>query len=306
VAALDDVLEAARGVRRRAIRSGDALSHGLRGNAMNPISNTAYYCCGVRMDDAERTPSLCNDHYAQRFMDAHGLEVFAPFRTETMPNISNITRCRIIDDLLRDELAKDSTTTVVTIGAGFDTRPYRIEGGCWIELDEPQVIDVKNAKLSAGECPNPLTRVAIRFATDSLAAKLAPYRGAAFLVVVIEGVFMYLEPSAIESTLREVRQVFPNHLLLCDLMNRPFFDRFAYRMHEKIIAAGASFTRRPDDPAALFLEHGYRPTAHISMIARASELGILQQRAHIPTFLAKLMLRVFKDMNGYAVHRFEV
>ena len=28
---------------------------------MNPITNTAYYCCGVRMDDAERTPSLCSD-----------------------------------------------------------------------------------------------------------------------------------------------------------------------------------------------------------------------------------------------------
>lgn len=66
-------------------------------------------------------------------MDAHGLEVFAPFRTETMPNIFNITRCRIIDDLLRDEFARERATMVVSIGAGFDTRPYRLDAGCWIE-----------------------------------------------------------------------------------------------------------------------------------------------------------------------------
>ncbi|HQR53454.1 MAG TPA: class I SAM-dependent methyltransferase [Burkholderiales bacterium] len=273
---------------------------------MNPISNTAYYCCGVRMDDAERTPSLCDDHYARRFMDAHGLEVFAPFRTETMPNILNITRCRIVDDLVRRELARERATTVVSIGAGFDTRPYRFSAGRWVELDEPQVIDVKNAKLPAAECPNPLTRLGIRFATDSLATTLAPHAGAAPTLVLIEGVFMYLEPAAIEATLRAVRQVFPRHLLVCDLMNRRFFDKFAYRMHRKIVATGASFTRRPDDPAAQFVRHDYRLTARIPMILRAVEFGVLQQRTRIPNFLARLMPRVSKDINGYAVHCFEM
>ena len=64
---------------------------------------------------------------------------------------------------------------------------------------------------------------------------------------------MYLEPGAIASTLRQVHQVFPHHLLLCDLMNRSFYDKYAYRMHDKIVALGASFTQRPDDPTALFL-----------------------------------------------------
>ncbi len=139
-----------------------------------------------------------------------------------------------------------------------------------------------------------------------LAAKLALHTGATRPVVVIEGVFMYLEPAAIESTLRAVRQVFPHHLLLCDLMNRRFFDKFAYRLHEKIVGAGASFTRRPDHPAAVFLEHGYRLTARIPMIARAVEVGVLQERTRIPGFLARLMPRVVKDMNGYAVHCFQV
>jgi len=42
------------------------------------------------------------------------------------------------------------------------------------------------------------------------------------------------------------------------------------------------------------------------MILRAVEFGVLQQRTRIPDFLARLMPRVFKDINGYAVHCFEM
>jgi O-methyltransferase involved in polyketide biosynthesis len=101
---------------------------------MNPISDTAFYCCGIRMEDAKRTHSLCNDIYAERFMNKRGRSIFEPFKSEKMPNISNITRCRIIDDHLRDELSKHDNLTIVTIGSGFDTRPYRLSGGSWVEI----------------------------------------------------------------------------------------------------------------------------------------------------------------------------
>jgi O-methyltransferase involved in polyketide biosynthesis len=96
---------------------------------MSTVANTAFYCWGVRMLDAEREFSLCGDHYAKRFMDERGLRIFEPFKSEKMPNISNATRCRIIDDLLRAELERDGNIQIITIGAGFDTRPYRLKGG---------------------------------------------------------------------------------------------------------------------------------------------------------------------------------
>lgn len=44
---------------------------------MKPISNTAFYCCGVRMQDAENPKSICQDIYAKDFMDARGLAILA-------------------------------------------------------------------------------------------------------------------------------------------------------------------------------------------------------------------------------------
>lgn len=271
---------------------------------MNPISNTAYYCCGVRMEDAERTPSLCNDHFARRFMDERGLRIYEPFRAEKLPNISNIVRCRIIDDFVRDELGKDPGTRVVTIGAGFDTRPYRLSGGDWIEIDEPQIIQYKNERLPVAESLNPLRRMSIDFSTDSLAAKLGTVATDKPVVVVMEGVFMYLEAAPIGDTLRDIKSRFPRHVLLCDLMNRAFLEKAAQSVHSKLAAAGAPFTERPDDPADIFRRNGYAETANVPMFRRAMELGVLWDRGRIPAFVAKLMFGVLrKELNGYAVHR---
>jgi methyltransferase (TIGR00027 family) len=271
---------------------------------MNPVSNTAYYCCGVRMDDAERTPSVCDDRYARRFMNAHGLSIFEPFRSETLPNISNIVRCRIVDEFVQREIDTHAGARVVTIGAGFDARPYRLRGGEWWEMDEPQIIDYKNERLPVAESPNPLARLGVDFASGALGERLRTVLPDGHVIIVIEGVFMYLEPEAIAATLRALRERFPRHILLCDLMNRAFFERFGKSVHAKIVAIGARFTELPADPAAIFIEHGYTQKANVPMFRRAAELGVLWQRARIPGFVARILLAVVKDLNGFSVREF--
>ncbi|MGZ5012031.1 MAG: hypothetical protein ACXV74_13830 [Methylobacter sp.] len=68
---------------------------------MKPISNTAFYCCEVRMQDAENEKSVCQDIYAEKFMDERGMEILSAFKTEKNPNAGNVARHRIIDDYIR-------------------------------------------------------------------------------------------------------------------------------------------------------------------------------------------------------------
>jgi methyltransferase (TIGR00027 family) len=187
---------------------------------MKPISQTAFYCCGVRMQDAERSNPVCNDSYAKAFMNEEGLRILEAFKDETNPNASNVTRHRIIDDLLRQELLTDPDLLIVIIGAGFDSRAYRLSGGRWLELDEPQVISYKNERLPASTCENELRRIPIDFSTDSLTEKLSPFSSQRPVVVVIEGVFMYLDEEVIEELLQKLHRLFPRHKLLCDLRKR--------------------------------------------------------------------------------------
>lgn len=272
---------------------------------MNPISNTAYYCCGVRMEDSKRIRPVCNDVYAERFMDQKGRQIFEPFKSEKLPNISNITRCRLIDDYLSTELAEKNLLTIITIGAGFDTRSYRLAGGNWLEIDEPQIINHKNEMLPVEECPNPLRRISIDFAEESLAEKLEQESNEEYTVFVIEGVFMYLEAEAIKATIKAIQKLYPRHVLYCDLMANKFFARFAQSVHSKLAASGARFSKRPDFPDEMFIQHGYKKIESVPIFREAGALGILWDEVRIPKFVSWLMLNVFvKDLNGYAVFRF--
>jgi len=114
---------------------------------MNPISKTAFYCCGSRMLDAESPNPICGDTFAKQFMNEEALAYYAAFREDTRRAASNVTRGRIIEDMLRRELAKNKSALVVSVGAGFDSRPYRIEAGDWLELDEPHIVHYKNERL---------------------------------------------------------------------------------------------------------------------------------------------------------------
>lgn len=266
---------------------------------MKPISKTAFYCCGVRMQDAESDDPICGDRFAKAFMNDDGLRVFEAFKDETSPNATNVMRHRIIDDLLRAELLENPDLQVVTIGAGFDSRPYRLDGGTWIELDEPQVIAYKNERLPVENSANALSRIAMDFATDSLEEKLAPFASRRPVVIVIEGVFVYLSEEEIAELLRKLHRLFPQHRLICDLMSRSFFEEYSRTLHEKINDIGTTFRFTVDEPEKIFLANGYRRTHRISIIGRAAELEIIK----IPPIVLETTLKTLAD--GYAIYVFE-
>ena len=266
---------------------------------MKPISKTAFYCCGVRMQDAERANPACGDSFAGTFMNEEGLKILETFKDETNPNASNVARHRIIDDFLRKELSMNPSLKIVIIGAGFDSRAYRLKGGAWFELDEPQVIEYKNERLPVSKCENELHRIPVDFATESLEEKLLPFSTHGPVVFVIEGVFMYLDQLVITGMLQTLHKLFPQHKVICDLMTREFFEKYGKTMHEKLTGMGASFKFTVDSPDELFLTNGYKLTKKISIVESAVNFGLLR----IPKFALKLFLRALTA--GYAIYVFE-
>jgi methyltransferase (TIGR00027 family) len=264
---------------------------------MNPISNTAFYCCGLRMLDAESKRPVCNDTYAKTFMDERGMEIFRRFGGELGPNASNVARHRYIDDWLRAKLVADPTLRVILIGCGFDSRAFRLKGGEWIELDEPSLIAYKNQKLPINSCPNKLQRIPIEFARDSLTEKLSAFAQSKPTVFVIEGVTMYLPADSLESTLKVLRQLFPQHEVIADLMTRRFLDTFGTNIKRIIAAMGADMIPL-EDPASPFLHIGYRQLSTKSIILMTLSyrgVGFLSwlPRIVIPQGVRGYTIRVF-------------
>jgi O-methyltransferase involved in polyketide biosynthesis len=249
------------------------------------------------MQDAESSHPVIGDNYAKRLMSEDGLQYWQQFKEFKMPNASNIARHYIIDCYLKELLAAHPVSTVILIGAGLDSRAYRFKGATWIELDEPAVIAYKNERLPVSECSNALVRISINFETEKLLDKLFLCRDRQNVIIIIEGVLMYLSTTQRETLLTTLITLFPNHILFCDLMSKKFFDKFGKSLHERLKARGASFTDMMDDPPALFLKYKYQQVAKVSTIKKSVELGL----AKLPK-LALLLLG--KLVYGYSVYKF--
>ena len=265
---------------------------------MKPISNTAFYCCGIRMLDAQSPRPVCADQYAKRCMDARGLEIFRQFGGESGPNISNVARHRYIDDFLRAELAREPRLRVILIGCGFDSRAFRLSGGTWFELDEPQLIAYKNEALPASEAPNPLQRIPIDFGTDSLEEKLRPLAGPAPTVFVIEGVTMYLTVDSLRATLDVLQRLFPDHRIVADLMTARFINSYGRNIRRIVASLGAQMIP-PEDPALPFRQAGYRQLSSESIIGlalryRSQQALSLLLRVVLPRLFSGYTMRVYQ------------
>ncbi len=266
---------------------------------MNPVSDTAFYCTGVRMLDAKKRKSVCNDYYAERFMDKRGKKILRRFKYNTFPNSSNVVRHKIIDDFLREKLDTNNNTPVFIIGCGFDSRAYRLPGGNWVELDEPQIINSKNEKLSTNDCPNPLERLSINFAEESITEKLAHHACNEPCIIIIEGVFLYLAEDTIKQLLMDLQKLFPQHQIVCDLMTKRFLNRYGKILQRKFKKMGAVFQYAPYNPDSIFKIKGYKREKTISIVKTAIALKAVPK---IPDFLLNTFLETLQ--NGYAIYIF--
>lgn len=270
----------------------------LNGLAVKPISSLAFYCCGVRMQDAQSVRPVCGDNYARLFMSDYGADIYELFREEENSNASILVRHRVIDELLQDQLQQRPDSCIITIGAGFDSRPYRLQGGTWFELDDPHVVAWKNERLSTSDCANALQRISIDFTSEPLEHKLAALHPAGPVVLVIEGVFIYLSEQEILQSLAAFQKLFPDHLIICDLVSRAMVANYGHSLHAKIQSLGTRF-QALDRPETVFTLNGYSMREGISIVERAVDFGINR----IPKLWLRFCLNC--DVMGNAVYVFE-
>ena len=159
------------------------------------------------------------------------------------------------------------------VGCGFDTRAFRLGGGRWLEVDEPELIAAKEARLPADEAPNELVRVGIRFGTESLEATLTPYASTEGVAIVLEGILGYLPDNERRALLDALGRLFPRHIVLCDLLTRTFLARYARDLVRFLREMDAGVLR------LLGLPGGALPRARLpharfdSILERSAELG---------------------------------
>lgn len=232
---------------------------------INDVSDTAYWIAHHRAVETARPDALFRDPLAGRLAGERGRDIAAAMPVPRMIGWSVTIRTCIVDDYIRSAVAR-GVDTVVNLGAGLDTRPYRMDLPArlrWVEADYPRIIEYKESVL-AGEHPTcRLERVKIDLADRSQRqAFLAGLDAQAQrLLVLTEGVVPYLEVEEAAALADDLKALDHAAGWVVDYFSAEA-NRFRRRSGMTKAMQNAPFRFTPEDPFAFFAAHGWR-TAEI-------------------------------------------
>lgn len=187
----------------------------------NGPSKTAETIAMVRVGESKlpEDERICYDPYAIRFISREVLEfvannpekyrAFLAKSERLIPGACNsiIARVRYFDDIVKSSIG-DGLEQLVILGAGYDTRAYRIEGLKNVrvfEVDQPatQKRKVEKIKEIFGSLPSHVTYVSVDIGIDKLDQRLleSGYDRSQKTLFVMEGLIYYIPPGAVDETL---------------------------------------------------------------------------------------------------------
>lgn len=199
------------------------------------LYSKAYGCAG----------SLFDDQKIKEILDG----VDYDFKKLKVPSKTILTIClraKKFDGYVREFLIRHPGGMVLHLACGLDTRYDRVDNGEveWYDLDLPDVIDLRKRFFKE---TNRYHMIASSV-TDLRWLEEVAYQGQPVMVVA-EGLMMYLEERDVKSLVLKLKEKFPG----CELV----FDAFStltaknIKRHPSIMQTGAAIKWGIDDPKAV-------------------------------------------------------
>jgi methyltransferase (TIGR00027 family) len=226
-------------------------------------SISAYWIAAVRARETRRTDQLFSDPFAENLAGERGVATMTASERQTGgENVTIPVRVRWFDDVTNDAVAA-GIRQVVMVGAGLDTRPYRLDvrqDVDWFELDRAEVLSDKESVLAdavprcrrhavsadlSGDWAGPLRQAGLDTAEDTL--------------WLAEGLFFYLTEDMATGLLRQAAALCgAGSRFVADVVGTAGLDSAAMRPYRDWCAR--SNLPPPfghDDPGALVASGGW-------------------------------------------------
>ena len=276
------------------------------------VSDTAFWIAHCRAVETERHDALFRDPLAALLAGERGKAI-----AETMPRpfIKSWTvaiRTRIIDDYIRSAL-EDGVDTILNLGAGLDTRPYRMEvpeSLQWVEADYPHMMEWKEERLLNEKPRCRLERVKIDLANLEERRTLLGGidRRAKKLLVLTEGVVPYLSVEDAGLLADDLRRLDHACSWIVDYFS-PELLKYRERHGMSRMMQNAPFKFIPENWTGFFGGHGWRCREIRYLAEEATRLHraiqfppLVRIMVTIRALLASRKRRAtFRKFAGYAV-----
>ena len=223
------------------------------------VGGTGLTVAAVRAQETARPDRLFADPLAAAFAAAGGLDPHAPQggRRAAALRVWVVGRTVFLDSLLA-RASQQGCRQVVLLGAGFDTRAFRVPwppGTRCFEVDTPDVLGPKDEVLAAAHAESACERVVVPcdlrddWPAALRAAGLDPARATAWIA---EGLLVYLSAADVDRLLATVTGLSaPGSWLGLTMTTRDADELADTRL------ATLRQSRAPDDPVGWLAGHGW-------------------------------------------------
>lgn len=233
---------------------------------MDPVPMTACWMAAVRARETVRSDRLFDDPLADTLAGQDGVDLMTRMEADLPENPALPIRTRFFDDALVRVLVDRKISQVVALAAGMDARAFRLDLPKVFEIDNPGLLEVKEARLVAVGARPRCERIAL--AADLTGAWVDVLVRAGFdnnspSVFLAEGLLGYLEEREVHQLLDDVNTLAaPGSYFLADVSGRSALDSpFAAAWYERCAGNGIPNARfGTDDPEDLFDAHGWDAT----------------------------------------------
>ncbi|PWT85897.1 MAG: hypothetical protein C5B56_13295 [Proteobacteria bacterium] len=252
------------------------LARGLKDNGLMPsphgeithVSDTALMVAACRALETECADGFVHDPFAARLAGDRGPAMLQAMPSPEMMRFGIGVRSHFLDELLLEALASEKIATVLSVGCGLDTRPWRLElppDLRWIEVDFADMLDYKESRM-AGETPH-CRRERLTADVNDAAQRRALYAAAGSepALMITEGLLMYLPGSTVEALAAEAGESAIAHWI-SDLTTSSFAKAIRMDEAKSVVAVQATDSLPGEEILARIYAHGWTTAARRSYI----------------------------------------
>lgn len=273
------------------------------------VSDTSAWVAHYRAIETDRPDALFQDPFAKVLVGDQALSI-EKLKSEATKwtQWTVVMRTYIIDQMIRD-LISSGVTTFVNLGAGLDSRPYRLKLGAdirWIEVDFSNVIEHKQKHLQKLSPSCQLESIGLdlsnRAARQTLFAELSQKYSK--MVVLTEGVLPYLTEQQVSELSEDLMQHPSFKYWICEYMSK---KTYRYLKDPKRMKAlrNSPFQFYPEDWMGFFRQRGW----HLRQSQYYTEISEKLGRATplpkvfklLEMLFGKKWAAPFKQMSGFLI-----
>jgi methyltransferase (TIGR00027 family) len=241
------------------------------------VADTALWIAAYRAQETSRQGALFQDPLAARLAGPKGAAIASKMVGAEQFYWMTAVRTVVVDTLVQEALERGATT-ILNLGAGLDTRPYRLalpKSLRWVEADMPKIIDHKN-RLLGGEMPKcALERVSVDL-SDAAARRALLSDVAAesdHAVVLTEGLVSYLSAADVGALAEDVKDYPQFRAWIVDYSARFLTRAVRLRTAAGRVLKNAKLKFQPDDWKTFFLSHGWNLVERRDLPIEGERLG---------------------------------